>query len=92
MNVSAYVPDIPNELPLTHVYRDGDGGLSNDWRIREHWIPSPAWADLMATGPPVRSSRCLTWCPLIAPERRHIPTQFSMELPNIKYPPELVSC
>lgn len=55
INISAYAPDIPDELPFTRIYYDGDEGLSNDWRIREQWRPSAAWADLQATAPPVRA-------------------------------------
>lgn len=54
IDISAFVPDIPNSLPLTRIYVDGDGGLTNDWRIREHWNPGSAWAGLVSTVPPVR--------------------------------------
>ncbi|KAF8309306.1 FAD/NAD(P)-binding domain-containing protein [Clavulina sp. PMI_390] len=45
----AYVPDIPDILPALHVYEDGDEGLTVDWRIREHWAPSPVWKNMSTT-------------------------------------------
>ncbi|KAF8309278.1 FAD/NAD(P)-binding domain-containing protein [Clavulina sp. PMI_390] len=47
----AYVPDIPNRLPSTRIYEDGDEGRTVDWRLREHWSPSPAWRNMMTTQP-----------------------------------------
>ncbi|KAF8310261.1 hypothetical protein DL93DRAFT_2084634 [Clavulina sp. PMI_390] len=45
----AYVPDIPDQLPSSHIYVDGDDGVTVDWRIREHWSPSPVWRGMMTT-------------------------------------------
>ncbi|KAF8311493.1 FAD/NAD(P)-binding domain-containing protein [Clavulina sp. PMI_390] len=42
----AYVPDIPDHLPATRIYEEGDDGLTIDWRIREHWSPSPVWRSM----------------------------------------------
>ncbi|KAF8309287.1 FAD/NAD(P)-binding domain-containing protein [Clavulina sp. PMI_390] len=47
----AYIPDVPNHLPTSRTYEDGDEGVSVDWRIREHWAPSPAWQNMMSTEP-----------------------------------------
>ncbi|KAF8309305.1 FAD/NAD(P)-binding domain-containing protein [Clavulina sp. PMI_390] len=47
----AYLPDIPDLLPATRVYEDGDEGLTLDWRIREHWSPSPIWQNMTTTAP-----------------------------------------
>ncbi|KAF8309283.1 FAD/NAD(P)-binding domain-containing protein [Clavulina sp. PMI_390] len=47
----AYIPDVPNQLPASRIYEDGDDGLTVDWRIREHWAPSPAWHNMMTTEP-----------------------------------------
>ncbi|KAF8311498.1 FAD/NAD(P)-binding domain-containing protein [Clavulina sp. PMI_390] len=47
----AYIPDIPDHLPATRMYEDGDDGLSVDWRISEHWEPSPLWKNMMTTEP-----------------------------------------
>ncbi|KAF8323173.1 FAD/NAD(P)-binding domain-containing protein [Clavulina sp. PMI_390] len=54
--ISAYIPDIPKTLPMTKIYSDGDGGLPNDWRMREHWNPSSVWARLWSTVPPYAMS------------------------------------
>lgn len=56
LNESGYIPDIPDSLPLSKVLSDGDDGLQNDWRLREHWNPSPVWASLRGLAPPVRLS------------------------------------
>lgn len=53
VKVAGYVPDIPNVLPFTREYSNGDDGLSNDWRLREHWSPSPVWAGMTSTVPAV---------------------------------------
>lgn len=53
IETSGFVPDIPDTLPMTQVYVDGQDGISNDWRIREHWNPSSLWAGLTANQPPV---------------------------------------
>ncbi|KAF8308299.1 FAD/NAD(P)-binding domain-containing protein [Clavulina sp. PMI_390] len=42
----AYVPDIPKQLPATRIYVDGQDGLTVDWRIREHWVPSSIWFNM----------------------------------------------
>ncbi|KAF8309304.1 FAD/NAD(P)-binding domain-containing protein [Clavulina sp. PMI_390] len=47
----AYVPDIPVQLPTSRIYKDGDDGLTVDWRIREHWAPSPVWKYMKTTAP-----------------------------------------
>ncbi|KAF8309282.1 FAD/NAD(P)-binding domain-containing protein [Clavulina sp. PMI_390] len=47
----AYIPDVPDDLPASRIYEDGDDGLTVDWRIREHWAPSPAWRNMMTTEP-----------------------------------------
>ncbi|KAF8311495.1 FAD/NAD(P)-binding domain-containing protein [Clavulina sp. PMI_390] len=47
----AYVPDIPKVLPTTRTYTNGDDGLTIDWRIREHWNPSPVWRNMLTTAP-----------------------------------------
>ncbi|KAF8311500.1 FAD/NAD(P)-binding domain-containing protein [Clavulina sp. PMI_390] len=46
-----YIPDVPDILPATRIYEDGDDGLTVDWRIREHWSPSPIWRNMMTTEP-----------------------------------------
>jgi hypothetical protein len=51
LNTSAYIPDIPKKLP--RIYSDGDEGLSNDWRLQEHWIRSPIWANMTTVSPSV---------------------------------------
>ncbi|KAF8323174.1 FAD/NAD(P)-binding domain-containing protein [Clavulina sp. PMI_390] len=52
IETAAYIPDIPEVLPTTRIYSDGDEGASNDWRMREHWNPSSVWARLWSTVPP----------------------------------------
>ncbi|KAF8309292.1 FAD/NAD(P)-binding domain-containing protein [Clavulina sp. PMI_390] len=47
----AYIPDVPDTLPAVRVYKDGDEGLTVDWRIREHWAPSPVWKNMGTTAP-----------------------------------------
>ncbi|KAF8309291.1 FAD/NAD(P)-binding domain-containing protein [Clavulina sp. PMI_390] len=47
----AYIPDVPTKLPAVRVYEDGDEGLTTDWRIREHWAPSPVWNNMTTTAP-----------------------------------------
>lgn len=51
---AAYFPDIPSSLPFTRIYNDGDDGLTNDWRLREHWIPSSIWKNMKSSVPAVR--------------------------------------
>ncbi|KAF8309307.1 FAD/NAD(P)-binding domain-containing protein [Clavulina sp. PMI_390] len=51
IDTMAYVPDIPETLPATHVYEDGEEGLTVEWRIREHWAPSPVWKNMTTTTP-----------------------------------------
>lgn len=58
IETSGYIPDIPDTVPTTRVYVDGQDGISNDWRIRDHWNPTAIWASLTSNQPPV----CL--CPL----------------------------
>ena len=53
IGIAGYIPDIPKELPFTRYYEDGDEGLSNDWRIREHWQPGSVWAGMKSTIPGV---------------------------------------
>ncbi|KAF8309280.1 FAD/NAD(P)-binding domain-containing protein [Clavulina sp. PMI_390] len=47
----AYTPDIPERLPATKVYVDGQDGVTVDWRIREHWAPSSTWFNMTTTAP-----------------------------------------
>ncbi|KAF8309284.1 FAD/NAD(P)-binding domain-containing protein [Clavulina sp. PMI_390] len=47
----AYIPDVPEHMPASRIYKDGDDGLTVDWRIREHWLPSPTWKNMMSTEP-----------------------------------------
>lgn len=61
LRTAAYIPDIPYKLPLTRTYSDGDEGLSNDWRLREHWIPSSTWFNMLTTVPPVCFQRCIVF-------------------------------
>lgn len=53
LETAAYDPDIPSTLPSWKVYEEGAHGVSNDWRLREHWNPSPVWDHLTANSPPV---------------------------------------
>ena len=57
MDRAAFIPDIPDTIPSTKVYKEGEDGKSLDWRMREHWIPSSVWRNLKSTVPPV--SLCL---------------------------------
>lgn len=50
---SAFVPDVPDTLPLTKVYEDGDEGKLLEWRMQEHAIPSSVWKNMHSTVPPV---------------------------------------
>lgn len=50
--ISGYVPDVPDKLPRTRIYKDGEDGVSNDYRLREHWNPSSVWNGLTSTVPP----------------------------------------
>lgn len=54
--LAAYVPDVPTTLPLTRIVKDGEDGLSNDWRLREHWAPSVIWKNMSLIIPPVSNS------------------------------------
>ncbi|KAF9502620.1 hypothetical protein BS47DRAFT_1177804, partial [Hydnum rufescens UP504] len=42
--------------PKIHIYEDGEDGISNEWRLREHWNPSPVWNDLHTNSAPVFTS------------------------------------
>ncbi|KAF9511429.1 hypothetical protein BS47DRAFT_1395074 [Hydnum rufescens UP504] len=53
---AAYTPDIPDVVPKIHIYEDGEDGISNEWRLREHWNPSPVWNDLHTNSAPVFTS------------------------------------
>lgn len=59
---AAYEPDIPAVVPSSRIYTDGDGGLSNADRLREHWNPSPVWDHLTANSPPVSVLFTLDHC------------------------------
>lgn len=59
---AAYVPSIPEHLPFSRTYADGDEGLTVDWRMREHWTPSSVWKGLTSTVPPVRHPHTLSGC------------------------------
>lgn len=62
MEQAGFVPDIPETLPLTRYYAEGDEGLSIDWRIREHWRPSSIWNRMTTSiGPVCISSYALLW-------------------------------
>lgn len=61
IEVAGYTPDIPKRLPLTRVYSDGDEGISNDWRVREQWSPSSAWAGMTTTLSPVCRDAAFSW-------------------------------
>ncbi|KAF8309279.1 FAD/NAD(P)-binding domain-containing protein [Clavulina sp. PMI_390] len=60
----AYVPDIPDKLPSTQIYVDGQDGLTVDWRIREHWAPSSTWFNMTTTDPyHMMSLPDISWSP-----------------------------
>lgn len=61
IEVAGYTPDIPETLPSTRIYSDGDDGVTNDWRVREQWSPSPIWAGMKTTLNPVRWDNNHLW-------------------------------
>lgn len=54
---AAYTPDIRDLWPEVHIYEDGEDGISNEWRWREHWSPSPVWKNLHSNSAPVSICR-----------------------------------
>ncbi|KAJ7128044.1 FAD/NAD-P-binding domain-containing protein [Mycena filopes] len=46
---------LPNVLPVTVYYEEGEDGISLDDRWKEHWKPSPAWYDLHTNSPSVHT-------------------------------------
>ncbi|KZV92359.1 FAD/NAD(P)-binding domain-containing protein [Exidia glandulosa HHB12029] len=52
----SYTPDVPDKLPLVQEYFEGDGGLSLEYRWREHWNPSPVWEHLTSNSAPFFTS------------------------------------
>ena len=44
---------VPDTLPATKYYKDGDEGLTLDERWREHWQPRSIWNSLHTNSPAV---------------------------------------
>lgn len=57
---ATYVPDIPRHLPHAHIYTDGEDGISNRWRIKEHEGRSAIWKHLVSLSPTVSHALILT--------------------------------
>ncbi|KAJ7848780.1 FAD/NAD-P-binding domain-containing protein [Mycena leptocephala] len=49
-NETAYIPE---NLPATHYYKEGDDGISLEDRWKEHWQPRPLWDSLHTNSPAV---------------------------------------
>ncbi|KAF7289957.1 Dimethylaniline monooxygenase [Mycena indigotica] len=47
------VPDVPQQLPAVHYYKDGEDGISLEDRWKEHWQPRPLWDSLHTNSPAV---------------------------------------
>ncbi|KAJ7218309.1 FAD/NAD-P-binding domain-containing protein [Mycena rebaudengoi] len=45
--------EIPDNLPFTHYYEEGEDGISLDQRWKEHWRPRPVWNNLHTNSPQV---------------------------------------
>ncbi|KAJ7190186.1 FAD/NAD-P-binding domain-containing protein [Mycena pura] len=43
--------DLPENLPATYFYGEGDDGISLDERWRAHWHPRPVWNDMHLNAP-----------------------------------------
>ncbi|KAF5364604.1 hypothetical protein D9758_005614 [Tetrapyrgos nigripes] len=46
-------PELPDTLPATRYYEEGEEGLTLDERWREHWQPRPIWNSLHTNSPSV---------------------------------------
>ncbi|KAJ7589862.1 FAD/NAD-P-binding domain-containing protein [Mycena floridula] len=46
-------PEIPQRLPATKFYKEGQDGITLDERWREHWLPRPVWDTLHTNSPAV---------------------------------------
>ncbi|KAG7443178.1 FAD/NAD-P-binding domain-containing protein [Guyanagaster necrorhizus] len=44
---------VPDHLPVTQYYQEGNDGVSLDERWREHWLPRPIWDSLSTNSPAV---------------------------------------
>lgn len=90
MKTAAYVPDIPTTLPLTRVVKDSEDGLSNEWRLREHWAPSVIWKNMNLIVPPVGRLLTLRLELYNSQSDQYTHWQHILPLPNINHPNDLV--
>lgn len=44
---------LPDKIPASIIYEDGQDGLTLDERWREHWAPRPVWNSLHTNSPAV---------------------------------------